>query len=455
MKPTVAITLLSLLAGSAAFAIDDKSATAEAPKPAARGSAKAKPAADASAKTKAPVANKEVKSTTPADPAKAKADSKKSDDDRMREEQERLALENALAAERLSSELAELRAETMRLKTEREAMVERAALETAKRQDKQRAELEKFQQESERLTREATLAKALSEKNAADLKALQSEAALSLMKIDQEIKEIEAREKRRQYADSDPSYLEKPLRDDGILVISDRRIALNGTITEKTADQVTTRIHYFNNQSPKLPIFIVIDDSPGGSVLSGYRILRAMEASKAPIHVVVKTAAASMAATIATLAEQSYAFPNALILHHQISNRFVMTSLNLTEQQEQLKRAEEFWRRLAGPVAKKMGITLDEFIKRMYQQDSNGDWIAFADEAKQLKWIDHVIGGVEETSLLTSPDKKSAPTVEKKAYINGVTEGVDAEGRPVMILPRGNPLDVYYLYDPRGTYQMP
>ncbi|MEO1174641.1 MAG: ATP-dependent Clp protease proteolytic subunit, partial [Myxococcota bacterium] len=74
----------------------------------------------------------------------------------------------------------------------------------------------------------------------------------------------------------------------GVLRVSDRRIALNGPIIEGTADFVTERIHYFNNKSPKQPIFIVMDRCPGGSVMEGYRILKAMEASKAPIHAVVK-----------------------------------------------------------------------------------------------------------------------------------------------------------------------
>jgi ATP-dependent Clp protease protease subunit len=450
MKPTVAITLITLLTGSNAFARNDKSATAETPQPAAETT---KPAATAKAEKPKPAA----KAPAPEAAAAPKPATKPvSSGQKMREEQEKLALENALASERLSRELSELRASTERIKAEREALTEQMALETALRQSRQQAEIARFTEEKERLERETLLAKSRAEKSTSDLKALQAEASIATTKLDQQIKEIEAKQQRRFYADSDPSYLEEPLRKDGILVISDRRISLNGTITEKTADHVATRIHYFNNQDPKKPIFIVIDDSPGGSVMSGYRILRAMEASEAPIHVVVKTFAASMAATIATLAEHSYAFPNSLILHHQIANRFIMTQLNLTEQKEQVERANQFWLRLAGPVAKKMGITLDEFIKRMYEEDSNGDWIAFADEAKQLKWINHVINGVEETSLLTSPDKKATTTTTtvKKAYVGDLEPGTDAEGRPVMFIPRGNPLDVYYLYDPHGYYQM-
>lgn len=449
MKPTVAITVIALLASSSAFARKDKSTTAEAPRPAAQTT---KPAETAKAEKPEPAAEAPApEAGTDAKPAEKNL----SAGQKMREEQEKLALENALASERLSRELNELRASTARIKAEREALTEQMALETALRQSKQKAEIAKFTEEKERLERETLLAKARAEKSSSELKALQAESGIAVTRLDQQIKEIEARQKRRHYADSDPSYLDEPLRKDGILVISDRRISLNGTITEKTADHVTSRIHYFNNQDPKKPIFIVIDDSPGGSVMSGYRILRAMEASEAPIHVVVKTFAASMAATIATLAEHSYAFPNAMILHHQISNRFVMTQLNLTEQKEQVERANEFWRRLAGPVAKKMGISLEEFIKRMYEEDSNGDWIAFADEAVQLKWVGHIINGVEETALLTSPDKKTTTaTTEKKAYVSDLEPGTDAEGRPVMFIPRGNPLDVYYLYDPHGYYQM-
>ena len=43
--------------------------------------------------------------------------------------------------------------------------------------------------------------------------------------------------------------------------------------------------------------------------MAGYRILKAMEASDAPVHVVVKSHAASMAACITTLAEQ-YGIPS-------------------------------------------------------------------------------------------------------------------------------------------------
>ena len=290
------------------------------------------------------------------------------------------------------------------------------------------------------------------EKLTNDLKSVQMTAALELTRLQNDISLIEVTEKRAQFADAKPVYLQNPLKADGTLVVSDRRISLNGMITASTADSVTDRIDYWNNKDRKLPIFIVIDDCPGGSVMAGYRILKAMEASDAPIHVVVKSFAASMAACIATLAHESYAYPNAVILHHQISSQIASARLNLTQQREFYEESTRWWDRLATPIAQKMGLSTDELIKRMYAHSSSGDWSEFGDKAKELKWVNHIISGVEETSFTKDPDAKPSPPVPPvKAAL---TEEVDAEGRPFVWLPRLNPKDVYFLYNPDGYYRV-
>ncbi len=301
-----------------------------------------------------------------------------------------------------------------------------------------------------RLSREGELSRVRSEKLAADLKSLQSEAALELTRLQTEIQTIETRGKRESFADADPLFLEKPLRDDGILVISDRRIPLNGMIVKETADFVTSRIDYWNNRDRKLPIFIVIDDCPGGSVMAGYRILKSMEASDAPIHVVVKSFAASMAACITTLAEESYAYPNAVILHHQISSQIAFARLNLTQQKEFFQESTRWWDRLAAPVAEKMGITTDEFIEKMYARSTSGDWSEFGDKAKELKWVNHIVDGILESSITLNPDTKSKAAEKKTALV----EEIDPDGKVFTYLPRLNPKDVYFLYNPDGYYRM-
>lgn len=366
------------------------------------------------------------------------------------EEIAKLESANKLQAEKLTQETNALRAEIARLKIERELITERLALESAKRNEAVKDAIAKAEMTIAELNREAEIARIRSEKVASDLKSAQAESSMELLRLRTEIETIEASEKREQYVDSDPIYLKKPLRDDGIVVISDRRIPLNGVIKGETADYVTSRIDFWNNLDKELPIFIVIDDCPGGSVMAGYRILKAMEASEAPIHVVVKSFAASMAACITTLAEESYAYPNAVILHHQISSQIMFARLNLTQQKEFFQESERWWDRLAAPVAKKMGITTEAFIEKMYARSTSGDWSEFGDEAKKLKWVNHIVNGVVESAVTVNPDFGGENGAKKEA----LAEEVDGDGKVFTYLPRLNPKDVYFLYNPDSYYRM-
>jgi ATP-dependent Clp protease protease subunit len=393
-----------------------------------------------------PLCAKEVQSPTQEAPPKAEANAEEKP---APTDSGRLETLNKLEAEKLTHETSGLRAEIAKLKLERELITEKLALEAAKRQEAVKDAVAESETEIARLNREFEIAKIRSEKIAADLKAEQSESALKLARLQGEIQAIETQNKRDSYADADPIYLKNPLREDGILVVSDRRIPLNGMISGETADYITSRIDFWNNRDRELPIFIVIDDCPGGSVMSGYRILKAMEASDAPIHVVVKSFAASMAACITTLAEESYAYPNALILHHQISSQIAFARLNLTQQKEFYQESERWWDRLAAPVAKKMGVTTDEFIKEMYSRSTSGDWSEFGDKARELKWVNHIVDGIVESSITQNPD-----TAEDAPKKDALTEEVDQDGKVFAYLPRLNPKDVYFLYNPDGYYRM-
>jgi ATP-dependent Clp protease protease subunit len=179
-----------------------------------------------------------------------------------------------------------------------------------------------------------------------------------------------------------------------------------------------------------------------------------MESSDAPVHVVVKSFAASMAAAITTLARESYAYPNAVILHHQISAR-VTGQLNLTQQREFHQESQRWWTRLGTPIADKMGISTEEMIKRMYERSSSGDWSEFGEDAQKLKWVNHIVQGIDETSLTRNPDAPGAgaPAIATpKPAAMGVE--IDPNGKPFVWLPRLEPKDVYFLYNPDGYYRM-
>jgi len=232
---------------------------------------------------------------------------------------------------------------------------------------------------------------------------------------------------------------------DGTLHISDRRVALDLLIIEGTGQHIAERIDFFNNQSTEQPIFLVIDECLGGSVMEGWRIMQSIESSEAPVYVVVKSMAASMAAIITSQAEHSYAFPNALIMHHEIQSVAVGST---TEREEALEEMNEWEQRGLGPIAEKMGITVEEFRKRMYEDNSNGLWEVFADEALELKWINNLVAEVREEGIIKKPEGEI-----DSWWDDFFIFGTDENGKEYALLPRLNPRDVYYMYNPDNYYR--
>lgn len=246
-----------------------------------------------------------------------------------------------------------------------------------------------------------------------------------------------------------PRYLKEPLVD-GTLYVSDRRVPLNGPITDALARTVCERLYFYDNQNSEYPIFIVIDNSPGGSVAAGYQIQRAMRSCKSPVYVVVKGFAASMAAVITTTAERSFCYANTLILHHQVSSN---VQGNLTVMREGVAETGLWYERFAAPVAEKMGISLEEFTKQMYAHNSDGDWQETGTRAAELKWVDHVVSRVEETGIISIAE--SSPKLSQASSGgNGLEERTDAQGRRFVELPvLENPFDFWAIYDRNGYYR--
>jgi len=449
LRTSLRVLALAVLAATPGFAQQTKT-KAKAAAPAADSPAAAPVAAPT---TLAPqVAPAQRDELTPEQKASMK------EADRMRGEKARIDAELALAEAKRSEELAPLQAEVAKLTAERALRLAKASAEAAALED-ERAKLERqagleAARSSARLTERSNKIRELE----AEAKQLQLEAANTVARLSNEIQRFQKEDEARKIASkAKPKYLKDPLVD-GVLYISDRRISFNGAVTEQLADYVCTRISFYNNQSSEFPIFIVVDNSPGGSVAAGYQIQKAMAASKAPVHVVVKGFAASMTAVICTLAERSYCYPNTIILHHQASN---VVRGNMTVLKEQIDFTNQWFDRLATPVAKKMGISLQDFVKQMYANDSTGDWQAFGDKAKELKWVDNVIERIEETAVLdllpvpvAPPAMMPMPLPPTRTEISGVTSRVDDKGRPYFELPAlANPFDAWWLYDPQGLYR--
>ncbi len=413
------------------------------------------------------------------------------------DETARLTAELALLAARQEKALAELQAEKQALALELELI-----------QQKHQLELAELTMETERLTAqaahkiaEAALVQAVAEEGLAELKqqtaTLQAESALAsaelerqqvarqeqTAKLEAEIAALQLQqqqltleqelamqemlgEQAKVQASLDTLALQLDLRSqkedwqlqtnaevphpldpviDGVLHISDRRVELNLLIMDGTGQHIAERIDFFNNQSTEQPIFLVIDECLGGSVMEGWRIVQSIESSEAPVYVVVKSMAASMAAIITGQAEHSYAFPNALIMHHEIQSGAAGST---TEIEEELEETKLWELRTLGPIAEKMGITVEEFRKQMYEHNSDGVWEVFADAALELNWVNDVVTEIREEGIVKKPEGE-----QDSWWLDLFIFGMDENGKEYALLPKGNPRDIYHMYNPDNYYR--
>jgi len=269
-----------------------------------------------------------------------------------------------------------------------------------------------------------------------DVKLASAQAAVEYARLEK-VGEIARLQKK--VIETTSGKIEYPLEPlaEGVLRISDRRIPFNGIVDETLAKFVCDRIAFYNALDKKAPIFIVIERSPGGSVMSGYQILQAMESSQAPVYVVVKGYAASMAAIITTMAKQSYVYPQTVVLHHQASTSL---SGNQTQLEQQLKWSKIWCDRIFVKVANKMGITVDEFVSKMYAAVSTGDWKVLGTEAVKLKWVTHVVDRMTEEGVNNTAPIPPLGAI-KPDGLNGTTA-----------LNPLTPFDIWWIYDPSTEF---
>ncbi|MFH0911667.1 MAG: ATP-dependent Clp protease proteolytic subunit [Planctomycetota bacterium] len=353
----------------------------------------------------------------------------------------RIEAENALREMENQRALAALQAETERVNQENQrqsALLETEKLKRGAEENEREAELARQSFEEARWS---------FEREKLRHERFRVEEALEALNLQLDLHEKKEEWKKR--VEADIPYAADPLVAEGRLHLTDRRVDLDGPIFPGTAKYIAERIQFYNNQSEAQPIFLVIDDCPGGSVMEGYAIIKAMQSSAAPIHVVVKSFAASMGAVIVAMADHSYAFPNAIILHHQM---YGITWGTQTQLAEELVFLKEWEKRIHGPVAEKMGLTVEQFVKKMYEHNSEGDWKEFADKARELKWVNTVIAEVREHGYTQKPEGEAPKPWWWWAQYK---EERDERGKPFLRLPRLGPCDFYFLYNPDGYYHAP
>ena len=369
---------------------------------------------------------------------------------RMAEQQlilEQRQMEMQLAESAQQAEFAEMNRQRTKLEMEMalaQQKAEFAMFEQRQELAKAQFDIEKqrFAQEQQQMAIDAQLA-TLAELQAEHQLAV-TEWQLEQQRYETELALIATKQQRQDIASLDIAYSTEPVKDN-VLTLSDRQIPLNGPIMFGSADYMVDRIAFFNNQDQEAPIFIIIDSCPGGSIMQGDRIVRAMEASEAPIYVVVTNFAASMAAVILAEADHSYVYPNAIIMHHQPWGGLIG---NIAEQREWVEVFERWGERLHAKTAARMGITVKELYEQMYQESVTGDWSAFGDEAVELKWADATISDIIDQGIV------QRPVDEDPWFIFMQAQQAGEQPNRQIILPQLDPFDGYFMYDPYKRYQV-
>jgi len=182
-----------------------------------------------------------------------------------------------------------------------------------------------------------------------------------------------------------------------------RTVFVTGTIDDRLSHRVVAQLVHLNNENGKLPIVMVIN-SGGGVVTSGYAILDTMKALDAPVVTYAVGHAESMAAILLAAGEKGRRFcaPNARIMihqpHHSMSG---MTSDILIK----ATKAEETRNALTMSLVETTGRTFEEVEKAL---DRNT--YLFAESAKQFGIVDRVCVNWKD---LTTEEEKEATTVKK------------------------------------------
>ena len=156
-----------------------------------------------------------------------------------------------------------------------------------------------------------------------------------------------------------------------------KRVTLNDEVNELTIAPILTAIAEANQAQEPLLIRI---DSPGGSVLSGVKVLAAMDSSSVPIFTLNMGIAASMAAHIFMHGTKRFAADNSLLMFHPMSGGTQGTIYNNNANLTFFLRLEE---KLDGYVADKVGLSRDTFtlkvLKNLFLEANDAVDQRFAD----------------------------------------------------------------------------
>lgn len=167
----------------------------------------------------------------------------------------------------------------------------------------------------------------------------------------------------------------------------DRIISINGPIDNETADSFVEKMLLLNRASTTEPITVLIN-SPGGSVTQGLLMYDAIQGSIAPVRLVCKGEAYSMAAILLASGSPEhgrYILPNSKVMIHEplIQGGVGGKTSSIKSISDSLIETRK---KLNGILAKHTGHTLEEI-----DEATSFDHYFSAEEAVQFGLCDKVV----------------------------------------------------------------
>ena len=165
-----------------------------------------------------------------------------------------------------------------------------------------------------------------------------------------------------------------------------RVVFLSSQVDDSSAYQIIRKLWYLESQDAKKPILLVIN-SPGGSVDSGFAIWDQIQLIEPPVHTLVMGLAASMGSILSLAATKGkrFATPQSRIMIHQplIGGTIYGQATDLEIQAKEIIKTREL---LINIYVEQTGKE-HKVIEKALDRDT---WMS-AKEAKEFGLIDHIV----------------------------------------------------------------
>ena len=175
------------------------------------------------------------------------------------------------------------------------------------------------------------------------------------------------------------------------LLLKKRRLFFSTAVTDQSAKEAIRKLWYLEHTAPGEPILLVIN-SPGGSVDSGFAIWDQIHMISSPVTTLVTGLAASMGSVLSLAAApgKRYATKNARIMIHQPLISGVIQG-QATDLEIQAKEIIKTRKQIVDVYAKSTGKD-SALIEKTIDRDT---WMS-SEEAKEFGLLDGIVDSYQE-----------------------------------------------------------